>query len=169
MKLSQLSLNLVFAFSASGCAVLPTGEAQKASSASIINFKQDTDQGTKVAQLMCLNQHITLSGEHEHSLQPGTHKIYIRIVDYSDVSPSSRSHDKWQGITRVGSYVMLQAPLTAGQAVSIQRRDKNGKSYIWLQDRVTGKSVSEVKNTTLQSQFKIHSDLLERECAKGTT
>jgi (p)ppGpp synthase/HD superfamily hydrolase len=168
MKLVRLIVGLVAAISISGCAGLNGFEKINTDVATIINFKQDNASGTQVAQLMCLQRHIAPFTESDRIVTAGSHNIVIRIVDYAYMDPADRRNTKWGGTIKRGNQLMLQANLTAGQAVTIQRRDKGGKSYIWLQDNVTGKTVSEVKNTVLQRQFNIASDILEKECAKGT-
>lgn len=168
MQIGKLIISAALALSISSCAGLQGNEQLKANSATLINFKQDSDSGTKVAQLMCFKRHLAPYTEIDRNLSPAAHDIFIRVVDYSYMNPALRNRTQWGGIVRQGSYIMLKAPLTAGQIVTIQRRDKDGKSYIWLQDKLTGKAITDAVYTTLQSQFNIDSDYLDKECAKGS-
>jgi hypothetical protein len=168
MKIGKLIISAALAISVSGCAGLQGNEQIKANSATIINFKQDSDSGTQVAQLMCFKRHLAPYTEIDRNLAPAAHDIYIRVIDYSYMNPALRNRTQWGGTVKKGSYLILKAPLTAGQIVTIQRRDKDGKSYIWLQDKLTGKAMTDTVYTILQSRFNIDSDYLDKECAKGT-
>lgn len=168
MKIRNRLFSLVCAISVSSCSVLPNNEQVKANSASVINFKQDSENGTKVAQLMCFKRHLAVYTERPRIIPPAQHDIFIRIVDYSYMNPAERNRTQWGGVVRKGNVVMLQAKLTAGQTVMVQRRDMDGKSFVWLQDSVTGKAISETKFTILLNPFGIDSDFLDKKCAKGT-
>ncbi|MDP5030364.1 hypothetical protein [Paraglaciecola sp.] len=168
MTSRNLLIQLLVLFTLSGCAGFSDRAQEQASSATIVNFKADSDKGTSVAQLMCFKRHLAPYIEIDRNVPPAEHEIFIRVVDYAYMLPALRDRTEWGGNIKKGSYLMLNATLTAGQTVTIQRRDKDRRSYVWLQDKVTGQAVSAVKFTTLKRQFNINSDYLDRECAKGT-
>ncbi|MCC2615324.1 hypothetical protein LJ739_03620 [Aestuariibacter halophilus] len=140
-----------------GCAVINADDTIAADSIAFENFNNQDDASPQRVQLMCHNQMPT---EWNRPLQfeQGQHKLWVQAtLRQRDVPASERE-----------AYVLLEAELDGGKRYMLNRSIDDDTITVWVQERETGKQVSNAVSATLAFPSAHEQGLKSQRCKSGT-
>jgi len=138
-----------------GCGILPFEREIKVDHFRLENFKQDIDSPSELIHLMCYRKKPTNWSEPKQYLN-GEHRLWVE----ANISTSSMNTKE--------AFVLFNVKLDSGKSYMINRKIKDGKISIWIQESDSAIKVSKVITTDLNIAALGKRTFRQKRCKSGT-